>query len=64
MERFSAVANAAMAWVYRDQAGRNTADIHRVICIRVESVPNSEADTFCVYFGNYSDIWHIPKGTG
>lgn len=32
--------------MYRDQAGGNTADIHRVICIRVKSFQDSEANTF------------------
>ena len=32
--------------MYRNQAEGNTTDIHRVICIRVESFQDSETDTF------------------
>lgn len=32
--------------IYRNQAERNTADIHRVIRIRVKSISDSEANTF------------------
>ena len=46
VERFSSVANTAMPRVYRDQAGRNAADLYRVICIRVQSVSDSEMNRF------------------
>lgn len=47
--------------LYCDQAGRNIADIYRVICIRVETFQNSETDTFASILAMFN---YVPYNNG